>query len=536
MVTVEKHRVEAIRWCDHMGGMIPILEDVAVGLINMGKALPTKIAPAMVALRKAGDDLDTFQLHIDDNHFDKFTSEEKAGVLFHELNHILFKHLAVRVSDTMSNQRLITMAQEIQCNDTVLHYGIKLPYMHPNDPNDGIIYGEKILGKNCFGMSLQEIYDLLEDNEDNLPDNHQGCDEIHITITMDSSGQGDSTQDSGQGSGSQGSGDDENQDNQGSSGGGDGSSSDEGGEDSADGEGKSDCDTDGGSQCGSSNGSATISMDDLEDIIEQITNGMSEKGEEALREASGEGSQGGDNSSNSKTPGSSDGERSFTPTRKLNTSRNWKWRDILRNMSSNLNNALGGHSLGRTVDDWRFTPRTLSGVMGGGNLRLPTHTMETKGDEEGIKPTVLIAVDQSGSISTEVAERARQLALTIPQDKVEVRLCLFASGVVEMDITDGTVDEDNSVGWGTDFTPIHTFSREVFAGAERNTPHNVIVFTDGYGNFDDNTPTTTLDSPLNWHWVKIGSDSMEEFVEYLARAFHTVEDDLNVYDADLIDE
>ena len=140
--------------------------DVSMGIVNLGVAhdCSDEIAKVQINL---GDDIRSFQLYINPDKFKNFDKEERAGVVWHELNHIIHKHLGMSVNDKslkMDNQKLLTMAQEIVCNDTVLYHGVKLPCM------DGIIYGDKYLNQNTYPHTTKEVYDMLVDESENNPD------------------------------------------------------------------------------------------------------------------------------------------------------------------------------------------------------------------------------------------------------------------------------------------------------------------------------------------------------------------------------
>lgn len=124
---------------------------------NLGIPTPFRAAPAAVyvtanAYYRSANAM--FRLGIDAKACDGFRDPEMAGVLLHEAHHIIFKHLSQSL-DTFpgKDRKRLTIAQEIQVNDQVLHLGAKLP--------DNLYFGVDYIGKSSVGMSTLEIYELL---------------------------------------------------------------------------------------------------------------------------------------------------------------------------------------------------------------------------------------------------------------------------------------------------------------------------------------------------------------------------------------
>lgn len=134
--------------------------DVAVGIMNMGAALRTDSAPASVAINP-GEDIAKYRLYINPEKMSKFTREQRAGVVWHELNHVLHKHLSSDMDSEMPNERQRTMAEEIVCNDTPLHFGIDMPHNTP-DSDKQIITGERFMGKNTYPATTTMVYNMLQ--------------------------------------------------------------------------------------------------------------------------------------------------------------------------------------------------------------------------------------------------------------------------------------------------------------------------------------------------------------------------------------
>lgn len=123
----------------------------------------------------------------------------------------------------------------------------------------------------------------------------------------------------------------------------------------------------------------------------------------------------------------------------------------------------------------------------------------TSGDQNkkngGYKPHIVLALDFSGSIPPETANKLARLARSIP-NSIEVDCCTFSTKFVPFD---HTRDDNEVAGGGTDFSAVEAFVRSL---NKPEYPKAVVVITDGYADFYNSYYAPT-DSQLrdNWYWV-----------------------------------
>lgn len=126
-------------------------------IINLGtprfnKSIPT----AQVEPDKEGDVF----LSINPDFFAKHTESECAGILTHELYHIIFNHLGE--FDKFENTQARTIAQECIVNDSVLEEGMNLPEI-------GLYFGKDWVNYNSSFLPTKIVYDDLMKNPEKLP-------------------------------------------------------------------------------------------------------------------------------------------------------------------------------------------------------------------------------------------------------------------------------------------------------------------------------------------------------------------------------
>ena len=140
---------------DWMNDNVPFM---VTPVINLGRPrLDTNIPTAQV---EYADDNGDIQLAINPEFFAKHTEPECAGVLTHELYHILFNHLAE--FDKFENDQARTIAQECIVNDSVLEEGMELPDI-------GLAYGMDWVKYNASFLPTKVVYDDLMMDPDKLP-------------------------------------------------------------------------------------------------------------------------------------------------------------------------------------------------------------------------------------------------------------------------------------------------------------------------------------------------------------------------------
>lgn len=454
--TAEGYRRAALRHFDFHAKLDDerVSDAVALGITNMGRASACTDAPAKVQVSK-GENAAMFRLFLNTSDFARFTPAERAGVVWHELNHVLHDHLShFTDNEGMDDQQKLTVAQEIVCNDTVLHHGNPLPLM------DKIFHGERILGYNTYPRTTREVYDLLDDE------------------AMDKANSGG---DEGEGGGAGGAG---------GAGGGecgdcDGKGTDDNGEvcQGCDGSGKGQGRPGGhGHGCGGIEIDPNVTAEDLKELAEAVADGLSDEDIKAISEALGGSGVGHD------LPGGN-----LSLDKKEDVSADWV--ALLRHIAPEIADEVGGGAtMDRMVADWRSQPLFSYGM--GQAARLPVFTPEgqVNGIGDDVRPTIILAVDQSGSIPQEVARKARELATTIPRELADVRACVFGDTWAELDLDDGSVSRHH--GFGTDFSAVAEFVSEV--GATERT--SVLVFTDGCATFYSGIPANVTD----YWWLEVG--------------------------------
>lgn len=469
----ENYRLKSIQWLDKKSLKNSSLDDVVTGIINMGKALDTRHAPAMVAILK-DQDVSQFRLYLNSEDFNDFSPEERAGVVWHELNHILNNHLVEGSKHKelgMENKQLLTIAQEIVCNDTVLYHGLKLPMMYPDDMSKGIFYGEKILGYNCFGKTTKEVYDLLEESDYEPPQENSG------------NGEGSSDNDSN----------------------GSGSSDDNSGENNP---------------CGGVFIDPDITDEELEDIMDSIIKDIADGMDSPDDLVSDPDS---DVSSQSNSAGMSPGSSVKDELVKKGDVK-LEYFKLLQRIDPRIVSGMnGGLGYKKMKEDWRFKPRSLMGLN---NKQIPLlpkmvpYKDKTRGDDN--LPLIVFAVDQSGSIGETEARKTRELATTIPKNLADIRTVAFADHCSEMDKDGKIVD---SIGFGTNFQSVADYVAQHMVKHNRKQQDiSIIMITDGYDNY---TMSSLKNYKFRWYWCNLNDSTKEDFYKVLNNCVNLDNIDIN---------
>jgi len=143
---------------DWMNDNVPFM---VTPIINLGRPrLDRNIPTAQVESVEGGD----FQLAINPEFFAKHTDSECAGVLTHELYHIVFNHLAE--FDKFENNQARIIAQECIVNDSVLEEGMELPDI-------GLHFGMDRVKYNTSFLPTKVVYDDLMMDPESLPEEVQ---------------------------------------------------------------------------------------------------------------------------------------------------------------------------------------------------------------------------------------------------------------------------------------------------------------------------------------------------------------------------
>lgn len=131
-------------------------------LINLGRPrFDTTIPTAQV---EKIEDANDYQLAINPDFFANHTEAECAGILTHELYHVIFNHLAE--FDKFENDQARTIAQECIVNDSVLQEGMELPDI-------GLHFGMDWVKYDASFLPTKVVYDDLMKDPDSLPEEPQ---------------------------------------------------------------------------------------------------------------------------------------------------------------------------------------------------------------------------------------------------------------------------------------------------------------------------------------------------------------------------
>jgi predicted metal-dependent peptidase len=136
---------------------------------------------------------------------------------------------------------------------------------------------------------------------------------------------------------------------------------------------------------------------------------------------------------------------------------------------------------------------------------LPTiHKPEKDSGKNREKPTIVMALDTSGSIGSKTANQFVTLAKSIPQDKVNLFVCTFTTKYRSLDL-----DHPFFSGGGTSFSAIEEYIQNKVIGKKasdsnqilNNYPKSVIVITDGYAAFNRSAKPSNQQLSENWMWL-----------------------------------
>jgi len=177
------------------------------------------------------------------------------------------------------------------------------------------------------------------------------------------------------------------------------------------------------------------------------------------------------------------------------------WLKILQKINPEVGKESGGLQA-RASYDWARPRRTTSLVRG---AMLPSFgAPRADGFGVGHKPEVLVALDHSGSIPPSMQTVLRELARSIPEDKISVHCVTFSTFAVEFDFK---AESSMVASGGTDFSCVEREARKIM---ERTGKYPaVICLTDGQASFNSVAPTTQqLDA--SWIWVDIESERDED--------------------------
>lgn len=175
------------------------------------------------------------------------------------------------------------------------------------------------------------------------------------------------------------------------------------------------------------------------------------------------------------------------------------WVKILQIVNPDIGRDQGGLNT-RATYDWSRQRR--SSMLMPQKVRLPVYGVSRQdGYGAKMRPTVLIALDHSGSIDSRMTEVMRAMAKSIPTDYIDPYCVTFSTYYCHFDFRSAV---NEVAGGGTDFSAVEYAAREV----QKKTgiyPY-VICLTDGYANFESAAPKIS-DLHKKWIWVDVDTRS-----------------------------
>ena len=460
-------------------------------VLNIGspiftKSIPTAAVTIPIEGAKKALKEERFQFVFNPDFAGSLTAPQFGFILGHEAMHIVLYHL--NLSLTFDNKEVFNIAADCVINDYLDSAGL--------ETIKGICRGEAVVGYNCANSTVTDVYHDIINNPDTMKKLGQGDCE-----SCGGSGQGDKDDAKCGGSGQS--------DKDCGKCGGDGKD-DKGDKcDACDGAGKEQCDgncKDGKEPCPDCNGCGKnggkgggfVVIDDHDwmhnpENIKKFKDAMAASGikpedlpddlEEILTEAQ-------NTYAKTQMAGNGQGKEEFMTEQKVTL----KWIELLEKVDPDLFKMPGAGP--RPLTSFRRPRRKIVSLYP--KVILPIlETPETgplvrKSDR---KPSIVLALDTSGSIGQETANKFINLGRSIPLDKVNVFACTFTSRYMPLDL-----DNPKWVSGGTCFSTIEDFVRDhVIAKNDGKYPSAVVVVTDGHASFPRSRPTVA--QAEGWFWL-----------------------------------
>lgn len=211
-----------------------------------------------------------------------------------------------------------------------------------------------------------------------------------------------------------------------------------------------------------------------------------------------------------KMAGNGTGREEFMREQKITL----KWVELLERISPDMFKMPGAGP--KPLSSFRRTRRKLAGMHSFSDAILPSIETPDKGpvtSRSDRKPHIVLALDTSGSIGTDTANKFLNLAKSIPSDKVEVSACTFQTSYLPLDL-----EAPKWRSGGTDFSPIQQFIVDhVLPKNNQAYPSAVVVVTDGYAIF--NTVRPSQEQAKNWTWLLLSHDQKNSAFQSLASRY-----------------
>lgn len=448
---------------DYLGEFNPTLETV---LYNLGEPVADKsIDTAAVILRHGSDDL---EFHVNDSFISQFSPDRQAGVLTHEAIHMLKKHTMEKRDESKkngwTNKKALTIAQEAITNDLLDDLGLKLPDIESDNGEkisyrQAFIFGPETIGTYTVGMTTDEVYRLVIDKG-----------------IADEDDQSDDSQD-GNGNDSQNS--EDSQDSQS----GDSGDSEDSGKIKPQ------------PMCDHSHNSDDEAYQAEKALHDKLDKDSRYKASD-ISEVTGEEEKGSSYSSQAAGDGFSE-RKAARLAKKYGTT--VEWLKLIHSINPDFLHREGGYAPRLKEADW--TRKNLRAGALSPTMKMPRYSGR-RGAADRIqgnrKPQVVIAVDTSMSIPTEVANIMTKALETIPKSLIEAHVITFSTQYVEYDKDTGNIAQG-----GTDFSAVYQYLKDK---KFKDKTTSVVVFTDGAAIFDNwNKPEGDVLAD-KWQWVMYNTD------------------------------
>lgn len=412
-------------------------------VLNIGKPeWINDIPTAAVAFEENKKD---FRFVFNPEFAESLSDADMGFVSAHETMHILLNHL--ELSQKFDNHQMFNLAADAVINDYLINQGLEGP--------DGLVYGDALIGENCAELSVAEVYEQLERDQQQKEED-QG----------EAGSGGDGEKSDGDGSGEQ---------------------------------------PEEGDEFGNGSGLPEFRslddhswMNDSNEKEQEAAEQVYEDTKDTLPEEIVDMKEGKDNTPRFATSGTGSG---VGPLQEWRDSSGVKlaWEDLLKEIDPDILKDLSKAPPERA--SFARRPRRLAGFP---DTILPvTHKPEKDLGKNKEKPTIVMALDTSGSIGEEQARRFVSLAKSIPTDKVNLFTCTFTTQCIPLNL-----EEPRFRGGGTAFSPIERYIQSNVIGKVpegskhplKEYPSAVLVVTDGESIFHNDRPTQKQ-LEENWHWL-----------------------------------
>lgn len=183
------------------------------------------------------------------------------------------------------------------------------------------------------------------------------------------------------------------------------------------------------------------------------------------------------------------------------------WLKLLQRINPNVGKEDGGIQ-NKAAYNWARPRRTTSLIRG---AHLPSYgAPRDTGAGTTLKPTVLIALDFSGSIDRRLANAMKDMAQSIPEEHIEAHCFTFSTEAIPFNFK---ASSNRTASGGTDFSCIELEARKI----QKKTgqyPY-VMCLTDGeawfgfggyYGSPSAGASPTQTQLDSNWLWVDVNTE------------------------------